>query len=182
MQVDFSQNHFEIFGLKPGFEVDLDQLSARYRELQRAVHPDKFASGTEQEKRLAVQRTAQVNEAYETLKRPLERARYLLKLNGIDINDETDTTVDMEFLMEQMEMRERLAEIRDESDPLGALFDLSQTIQRKIKAIVDALASQFADITPDTLSLARENVRKLQFLNKLQQEADQLDEELADLV
>jgi molecular chaperone HscB len=182
MQVDFSQNHFEIFGLQPGFEVDLEQLSARYRELQRVVHPDKFAGGTDQEKRLAVQRTAQVNEAFETLKRPLERARYLLKLNGIDINDETDTTVDMEFLMDQMEMRERLTEIRNEADPLGALFDLSQTIQGKTKTVIEALASQFANITPDTLSLARENVRKLQFLNKLQQEADQLDEELADLV
>jgi len=181
MQVDFSQNHFEIFGLEPGFEVDLAQLSSRYRDLQRAVHPDKFASGTDQEKRLAVQRTAQVNEAFETLKRPLERARYLLQLNGIDINSETDTTVDMEFLMEQMELRERLAEIRNEADPLGTLFDLSQAVQAKIKAIHATLASEFADLTPENLSLARENVRKLQFLDKLQQEADQLDEELADL-
>jgi molecular chaperone HscB len=182
MDVDFSQNHFEIFGLEPGFEVDLDRLAARYRELQRAVHPDRFASGTDQEKRLAVQRTAQVNEAFETLKRPLERARYLLQLNGIDINSETDTTVDAEFLMEQMELREQLAEIRDQADPLGALFDLSQSVQGKIKAIHAELAAEFDDITPENLSLARENVRKLQFLDKLQQEADQLDEELADLV
>jgi molecular chaperone HscB len=181
MEVDFSQNHFEIFGLEPGFEVDTDQLAERYRELQRAVHPDRFASGTDQEKRLAVQRTAQVNEAYQTLKQPLERARYLLQLNGIDINSETDTTVDAEFLMEQMELRERLAEIKGESDPQGTLFDLSQTITRKHKAIVEALARDFAQITPDSLASARENVRKLQFLNKLQQEADQLDEELADL-
>ncbi|MBD3670867.1 MAG: co-chaperone HscB [Gammaproteobacteria bacterium] len=181
MQVDFSQNHFEIFGLEPGFEVDTAALAETYRELQRVVHPDRFASGTEQEKRLAVQRTAQVNEAFQTLKQPLERARYLLQLNGIDINSETDTTVDTEFLMEQMELRERLAEIKNENDPEAALFDLSQTITRKHKAIVDALGKDFADINADSLASARENVRKLQFLNKLQQEADQLDEELADL-
>jgi len=182
MQVDFSQNHFQIFALPVSFEIDLDALSQRYRELQRAVHPDKFASGTDQERRIAVQRTAQVNEAYDTLKQPLNRARYLLQLNCININDETDTTVDMDFLMQQMEMREQLAEIREQDDPEGALFDLSQTIQKRSNAIVDALRAQFTDINAESLEQARENVRKLQFMVKLQQEADQLDEELAELI
>ena len=182
MQVDFSQNHFQIFALPVSFEIDLDALSQRYRELQRAVHPDKFASGTDQERRIAVQRTAQVNEAYDTLKQPLNRARYLLQLNGINVNDETDTTVDMEFLMEQMEMREQLAEIKGEDDPEGALFDLSQSIQKRTNVIIDDLQNQFTDINEKSLEQARENVRKLQFMTKLQQEADQLDEELAELI
>lgn len=182
MQVDFSQNHFQIFALPVSFEIDLDALSQRYRELQRAVHPDKFASGTDQERRIAVQRTAQVNEAYDTLKQPLNRARYLLQLNGINVNDETDTTVDMEFLMEQMEMREQLSEIKAEDDPEGALFELSQSIQKRTNNIIDALSSQFTAINEKTLEQARENVRKLQFMTKLQQEADQLDEELAELI
>lgn len=182
MQVDFSQNHYQIFALPVSFEIDLDALSQRYRELQWAVHPDKFASGTEQERRIAVQRTAQVNEAYDTLKQPLNRARYLLQLNGININDETDTTVDMEFLMQQMEMREQLAEIKDRDDPEGALFDLSQQIQKRTNAIVDALRTDFVDITGESLESARESVRKLQFMTKLQQEAEQLDEELAELI
>jgi len=182
MQVDFSQNHYQIFALPVSFEIDLDALAQRYRELQRAVHPDKFASGTDQERRIAVQRTAQVNEAYDTLKQPLHRARYLLQLNGININDETDTTVDMEFLMEQMEMREKLAEIKTKDDPEGALFDLSQVIQKHSNVIVDALRTQFASISPENLELARESVRKLQFMTKLQQEAAQLDEELAELM
>ena len=182
MQVDFSQNHFQIFALPVSFEVDLDALSQRYRELLRAVHPDKFASGTDQERRIAVQRTAQVNEAYDTLKQALNRARYLLQLNGINIDDERDTTVDMEFLMEQMEMREQLAEIKDGPDPEGALFELSQTIDKRTRAIIDALRAEFAHIDENSLMQARENVRKLQFMTKLQQEAGQLDEELADLL
>jgi len=182
MQVDFSQNHFQIFALPVSFEIDLDALSQRYRELQRAVHPDKFASGSAQERRIAVQRTAQVNEAYDTLKQPLNRARYLLQLNGININDETDTTVDMDFLMQQMEMREQLADIKGQDDPEGALFDLSQMIQKRSNDIVDELRGQFIDVNANTLDQARENVRKLQFMVKLQQEADQLDEELAELI
>ncbi|HKJ76321.1 MAG TPA: Fe-S protein assembly co-chaperone HscB, partial [Gammaproteobacteria bacterium] len=76
MQADFSQNYFELFGLPEGFEVDSETLSLRYRDLQRALHPDRFAGASDRERRLSVQQTARVNEAYRTLKDPLARARY----------------------------------------------------------------------------------------------------------
>ena len=124
------QNYFELFGLEPGFEVDLSAIAESYRELQRAVHPDRFASASDQERLLSVQQAAHVNEAYQTLKSPLLRARYLLELQGIALND-TDTTMDPMFLMEQMELRESLAGVAGQSDPFAALMTLRDTIEAK---------------------------------------------------
>jgi molecular chaperone HscA len=105
MRHDLSHNHFELFGLKAGFEVDGETLALRYRDLQKETHPDRFANASEQERRLSVQLAAQINEAFRVLKSPLARARYLLELKGVVIDD-TDTRMDPAFLMEQMELRE----------------------------------------------------------------------------
>ena len=106
--LDFSKNYFELFGLPVDYTVDRGDLSERYRELQRVVHPDRFASASEQERRLSMQGSTLINEAFQTLKDPMLRARYLLSLHGVDMETK-DSTQDMEFLMEQMELREELA-------------------------------------------------------------------------
>ena len=118
--VDFSKNYFELFGLPVGFRLDKAALSERYRELQRVVHPDRFASGSDQERRISLQQATLVNEAFESLKDPLKRAQYLLQLNGIH-DEGRETTKDTAFLMEQMELREALAEARHQADPHAAL-------------------------------------------------------------
>ncbi len=179
MQIDLKQNYFQLFGLPESFEVDQADLSSRFRELQKVVHPDRFAAGGDQERRMAVQQAAQINEAFETLKQPVSRARYLLSLRGLEMNDETDTTVDPEFLMEQMELREGLAEIPDKPEPETALDKLMQQINQRQREIIVQLTRQFATNSDDSLSQARDTVRKLQFVNKLRQEADELDERLA---
>ncbi len=171
------KNHFELFGLQPAFELDLENIAERYRDLQRAVHPDKFANASDQERLLSVQQAAQINEAYQTLKSPLARARYLLELKGITLND-NDTTMDPLFLMEQMELRESLAKVRGESDPFGALMSLRDTIEAKEKAFIDALAGAFASAEASQLEGARDTVRKLQFMEKLLSELEELEEEL----
>ena len=98
---DLSSSFFALFDLPVSFDVDLDELSARFREAQRAVHPDKFASASEAERRLSVQLATRLNEAYRTLKDPLLRGRYLLEQRGVDLDDQ-DTAFDNGFLMAQM--------------------------------------------------------------------------------
>jgi molecular chaperone HscB len=171
------QNYFELFGLQPDFELDLDGIAARYRDLQRAVHPDKFANASDQERLLSVQQAAQINEAYQTLKSPLSRARYLLELKGITLDD-SDTTMDPMFLMEQMELRESLAEVSNKPDPFAALMSLRDSIEAKEQRLITSLAAAFASGEQAELEGARETVRKLQFMEKLLSELEGLEEEL----
>src|SRR5687767_2342346 len=114
------QNHFELFHLPQRFAVDPAALDAAYREVQNRVHPDKFTTATDTEKRVAMQWATRANEAYQTLKSPFRRAAYLCELNGIDLQTESNTAMPADFLMQQMEWREALEEARAEND-LSAL-------------------------------------------------------------
>lgn len=177
MQADFTQNHFELFGLPVGFDVDRETLSLRYRDLQRAVHPDRFANASAQERRLAVQRAAQINEAFQTLKEPLARARYLLELNGKPL-DESDTAMDPGFLMEQMELRERIEGIRSAGDPFQALTDVRGQLEQGERFLVTELGTFFAEASDHALEQAHQAVRKLQFFQKLLDDVADLEEDL----
>lgn len=172
------QNHFALFGLEPGFEIDPQYLAERYRELQRQVHPDRFAGASDQERLLSVQQAAQVNEAYQTLKSPLSRARYLLTLRGVELNEQ-DTRMDPLFLMEQIELREALAAVRGKGDPLASLMTLRDTIEAKERALIASLVAAFAKGDEAALEAARVSVRKLQFMARLNSEVEELEEELA---
>jgi len=179
---DFSKNYFDLFGLPVGFRLDNDALSERYRELQRVVHPDRYANASDGEQRLALQQATRVNEAYETLRDPLQRAEYLLQLSGVDPNQERATTSDAEFLMQQMELREALAGVREQEDPQAELDELMVEIGSLIKAQVAQLAVQFDTGTPEQLQEAGESVAKMQFLNKLHIEAEALEAELEEMI
>src|SRR5678815_5907198 len=98
LMIDFSRNHFQLFGLSERFRLDAAALDRAYQELQSEVHPDRYATAGETEQRLALQASARVNEAYRTLKDPVARAQYLLSLRGIDGVAELDTRLPMEFL------------------------------------------------------------------------------------
>jgi molecular chaperone HscB len=176
--MELTQNHFELFGLPVSFEIDIQQLSERYRELQRAVHPDKFANASDRERRLAVEKAAQINEAFQTLKSPMNRARYILELRGVDFDNERDTHFDPMFLMEQMELREALAEVKSAADPITALGKSMDDIHQRHKAMIAELADMLKD--ESKIDEGKQAVQKLQFLDKLQQEAEAIEEELAD--
>src|SRR5262245_58349953 len=104
-------DHFGRLGLPVDFAIDAADLDRRYFALQRQLHPDRFATKTSRERALSQSQAVALNEAYETLKDPLERATYLLKLKGIDANPDGRHTVnDPTLLMEQMERREALME------------------------------------------------------------------------
>lgn len=177
MQPALGKNHFELFELAPSFDVEQETLALRYRELQRAVHPDRFANASEQEKRLSVQQAAQINEAYQVLKSPLLRARYLLELNGLPLND-SDTQMDAAFLMEQMELREALAEVRSKADPFDALNRVRDDIESRERQLIQSLQQAFSDSSRESLETAREMVRKMQFMQRLLSEVDEMEETL----
>jgi molecular chaperone HscB len=178
MRAASGKNHFELFGLPVSFDVDADDLTLRYRELQRCVHPDKFANASDQERRLSLQMTALVNEAFQTLKDPVRRGRYLLDLRGVDMGEETDTAMDPAFLMEQMELRENLDEIRQADNPGKQLAELANQIdQRMLEKIVQLRGALNQDSSKET-SRARNLVREMQFLQKMHHEIDNLEEEL----
>lgn len=174
--LDFSKNHFELFGMPVGFVMDREKLVERYRDLQKVVHPDRFANASDQERRISMQGATRVNEAFQTLKDPLARARYLLVLNGIDLDEET--TTDTDFLMQQLELREELAEVRTQAEPFVVIADLLSRIDQNINRLIGQIASRFEAGTPTQLEQARELVRKLQFLQKLRAEAQAIEAEL----
>lgn len=176
--MDFRQNYFELFGLPEAFELDLKALSARYQALQKTLHPDRFAGASERERRISLQQAAQVNTAFQALKDPLARARYLLELQGAAVNDETNTIRDPEFLEQQMELREELAEIRLGDDPVQGLMGFMKRLEQSIKGCIEQLQDAFARADEAALLQARTAVHQLQFLYRLRQEAEALEEEL----
>lgn len=170
--------HFEIFGLEPVFELDRSALAVRYRALQREFHPDKYASKSGREQLLAVQMAAQINEAHTVLREPVQRAAYLLELAGVEVPPE-QTTADAQFLMQQMQLRERLEEVREQPDPAAALEVLADEARGLYREEQARFAEVFAE---DNLAEAKDSLLKLQFLVKLQaqveiQEADLFDDD-----
>lgn len=170
-------NYFELFNLPAGFELDREALAVRYRELQRAVHPDNFAAAGEQARLISVQKAAEINDAFETLKAPLARAEYILRLNGLELRGESATIKDPMFLMHQLELREAMAEIPHQADPAGAAFDLADQLEGERKSMTAELKSQLDDAQwPEAADI----VRKLKFIHKLEDELSRLEEQWAD--
>lgn len=176
--LDFSKNYFELFGLPVAYIVDTEQLAERYRDLQRVLHPDRYANATEQERRLSMQGATLVNAAFQTLKDPLQRAHYLLTLKGIEMDAQRETTRDSAFLMEQLELREELEAARHKPDPYAAIGGLMDDINQRITSLVGQMAVQFETATPEQLEAAREILRKMQFLQKFRYDAETLEAEL----
>jgi len=173
----FKQNYFEIFSVPVSTALNLSQLKEKNHELQQQVHPDRFASSAESEKREAMQVTSLVNEAYNTLKVPVSRLQYMLTLKGMDMNSETDTSMDGAFLMQQMELREEIADVQSQSDPLDVLDTMSRDLKNQAENLVLSFAEHYQQ---DELEKSREIVRKLQFINKAQKEVNDLTEQLED--
>lgn len=167
MNFDFSKNHFELLGMAPAYQIDLTRLEQAYRDIQSQVHPDKFAHLNDVERRLSMQWSTQVNEAYQTLRQPLDRARYLLHLNGFELHEETNTAMSPAFLMQQMEWREAIGEARAARD-IAELEHLSG----KLRADVLAQQRQLADLldSDGNFEKAAGVVRELKFMEKLREE------------
>lgn len=173
-----SQNYYSLFNFPVSFTLNLDELESRYRKLQRVLHPDRYASASDQERRISVQQTAHLNEAFHTLRDIPRRARYLLELKGIGFDDEKDTHFDGAFLMQQMELREELEAIAQADEPLDKITEFLTEVDQLRKAMYAELELLFADENAENLDKAKQQVQKIRFLNRLQQEAEEQEEEL----
>ena len=169
-------DYFTLFGLTPGYMVDTQQLATRYQELQRQFHPDKYASRPQAEQLLAVNQSATINQAWQTLRHPLLRAEYLLLLNGFDLANEQHTVRDTAFLMEQLELREELDSIEQSAD-ITALEAFASKVTGMIQSRSTRMVQELDGLQWEQ---AADTVRKLRFLDKLQHHIEQLEEKLSD--
>ena len=170
-----SKNHFQLFGLAQSCQLDTAQLELAFRALQAQVHPDKSAHLADFEQRLAMQRSTLVNEAYQTLRSPIRRARYLLSLHGVDTQEETNTAMPVDFLMAQMEWREAVAEAAQARD-ISALGQLEVRMKHERRELEAQLVVKM-DAEHDYAAAAG-LVRKLRFMEKLAEEIDSAYDEI----
>ena len=174
---DFQQNYFQLFKLPRQFALDSRLLGERFRQLQGQLHPDRFASKSQHEQRIAVQYSAFVNRAYTTLRKPLDRAFYLLELAGMSAKVVSAEKIDGGFLIEQMDLREKLETIADLVEPETVLEHLIFEIAGDIKVHEQEFTAAFE---ASDLSGAASACVKMQYLGKLNQEAEQIESGLLD--
>jgi molecular chaperone HscB len=174
---DFQRNYFQLFDIPQVFAIDQDTLGRRYRHLQKELHPDRYAGASAHEQRLAVQYSSLVNEAYATLRRPLPRALYLLELAGLSGEDIAREQLSGGFLIAQMELREKLETMENLVDPETALDHLVTEIAADVSELQDQFSAAYA--AADFTAAASACV-KMQYLDKLLREAEQLESRLMD--
>ena len=169
-----SDDYFRFFGLNQQFNIDLPALDQAYLAIQKEVHPDRHARGSEAEQRLAMQMATLANTAYQTLKNPIQRGLYLCQLHGVDAKLETNTAMPAAFLMKQMEWRETLDE---QAEELHELESLMAEVEQSKSDILAEIA-QAIDIAKN-YQRAAELLRGLLFVDKF---AIELDDAIAALI
>jgi molecular chaperone HscB len=163
--MNLQSTDFELFAVPAQFAQDRAQLDARWKELQRQAHPDKFAHEAAAAQRIAMQWSVRINEAYERLKAPIKRATYLCELNGAKIDAERNTAMPAEFLMQQMELRESLEEATTQEN-------LDQISQQALMILREMLSKVEQQLNAKNYTEAAQNVRALMFIEKFQADLD----------
>lgn len=171
--VNLQSDDFELFGLTPQFAQDRAAIDARWKDLQREAHPDKFAAQGAAAQRVAMQWSVRINEAYQRLKDPLKRAAYLCELNAAPVNAENNTAMPAEFLMQQMDWREAL----DAASSLADLDDLDLQVKQAVRNALHK-CEQLLDQQQD-YQQAVQQVRALMFIERFERDVqarlDQMD-------
>ena len=168
-------SYFELFSIAEQFNLDTSTLETNYRKIQSAAHPDRFITAPAAERLSAMHLATTANEAYTVLKSPAKRAKYMLEQRGINAIADTNTAMPMDFLMQQMEWRERIEDAKAARD-IAELDSIADELTREAKALVGDLCELF-DIKQD-LSEATEVTRKLIFIDKVRADIDQIIEQL----
>ena len=170
-------NPFALFDLPVAFQVDSALLNERYLALQKSLHPDNFSAASAQEQRLAIQKSAEINDALRILKDPIARADSIIALNtGEQENPEEKSNNDIDFLMQQMEWRETLENIENRKDT-DELTAFAQEINQIRHAILSELSTA---LDAQQWDIARAITDKLRFIKKLQAEIERVEETLLD--
>lgn len=169
-------NPFVLFNLPESFDIDKKLLNEQYLNLQKALHPDKFAHCSEQEQRLAIQKSAQINDALEILKNPISRAEYLIALRTGNIDFQEKSNQDMDFLMQQMQWRELLEDIESTKN-FTQYTDLCDEVDNMEKDILKQLRDSLLN---EDWGQATLFVDRLKFMRKLQVEIERIEELFTD--
>lgn len=168
--MNLQSNDFELFGIPVQFAQDRSAIDARWKDLQREAHPDKFAAQGAVAQRVAMQWSVRINEAYQRLKDPLRRAGYLCELHGAPIQAEKNTAMPTDFLIQQMEWREALEDAKSISSMEEIALEVNQSGRdqlSKIERLIDGEKNFLA---------AALGVRSLMFIERFASEVDhQLD-------
>jgi len=164
---NLQDNDFKLFGLPVRYALDRAELDERWKQLQRQVHPDRFAAQGAAAQRVAMQWSVRINEAYQRLKDPLKRAAYWCELQGVPVNAENNTAMPASFLMRQMEWREALDEA-DGADALDALLAEARDARQQALATLTQLIDEEANPTA-----AVQQVRALMFVERFTDEVHQ---------
>lgn len=164
--MNLQSTDFELFGVPQRFAQDRAALDARWKDLQREAHPDKFAAQGPAAQRVAMQWSVRINEAYQRLKDPLKRASYLCELNGAPIDAEKNTAMPHDFLVQQMQWREALDEAETAEDFEEIASQAMSSGREKLAKIAQSL-----DVDRDFPAAARQ-VRSLMFIERFASEVD----------
>jgi molecular chaperone HscB len=167
---------FEALGLQPAFNLDLGLLEQRHRDLSRTLHPDRHAASGAAERRMALGRAIEVNEAFRALKDPVRRAEALLARLGVQSVEGNEPPASATLLLEVMERREALAEIRNSKNE-PALTRLVAEVSRSEARTEAALAQQFALSTPNSAEILK-CIGELRYYRRFLEEAGTIADEL----
>ncbi len=176
--------HFDVFGIAPGYDVELPALEKQYRELSLKLHPDRFAHAEARERRLSLEQTAALNEAWRVLKDPVRRAFYLLRLHGVNLEEEQAAErakMPMEFLEEVMELRETLAEAAAEKD-LGKAQQMAGDVEKRRKTSLDEAVAQLRILEQNpkdetARTKASHALGRVRYFNRFLEEVEAIEEE-----
>jgi len=176
-----ANNYFSLFGLPLSFDIDRNALDSAYRQLQQVSHPDRFVNEATEFQRQAVQQTAQNAEAHQVLKNPVQRACHLLAAKGLSFDLSSYTVTDINLLMEQMTLREQLADIKDAAD-FDQLLEFADSVEllnkNTVSKIAKLLGQESWQESEENLSDIKNHICELQFLNKLVSDLDEVEEQL----
>jgi molecular chaperone HscB len=164
--VNLQSTDFELFNLPPTFVQDRAAIDARWKELQREAHPDKFSSHGVAAQRVAMQWSVRINEAYQRLKDPLKRAAYLCELHNAPINAENNTAMPSAFLMQQMELREALDDAESEENLDEISLQVNKIMHKQLSEV-----ERLLDVDKD-YPQAAQAVRALMFIARFSQDIE----------
>lgn len=156
-------NAFQIFNVPVQFKIDLPELGMKYHEVQKMVHPDRFASASEAEKLAAQQWSTRINDAYAALKDPVQRAKLICSLMGSQVNEESSGSIDEDFLMDQMARREAISEAKEQNDEEALKKFKDEILKEEADYLSKIEKALDEDKDPVT---AGEDIKKVMFLRR----------------
>jgi len=164
--MNLNDTDFQLFAVPATFAQEREVLDARWKELQREAHPDRFAAQGAAAQRVAMQWSVRINEAYQRLKDPIRRASYICELNGAPLDAENNTAMPPDFLMQQMEWRETLDDVADIASLEKLNIEVEAGRTRALSSL-DWLIDEKGDYPA-----AAKQVRALMFIERFAQDVE----------